>query len=68
MKKQSLCPSVSPRAAKQAWGAATANYHREPAPSGRTVVEMDTSEYERMRDALGEGWEWRGLVRIRESR
>ena len=38
------------------------------APDGRTCIEMDTSEYERMRDALGSEWEWRGDVSIREGR
>ena len=37
----------------------------EPVPAGRTRIEMDSEEYERMRDALGSDWEWRGLVRMR---
>ena len=34
---------------------------------GRTQVEMDSIEYERMRDALGADWEWRGMVQIRDG-
>jgi hypothetical protein len=33
-------------------------------PVGRTRVEMDDTEYERMRDALGSDWEWRGTMSI----
>lgn len=40
----------------------------KPAPPGRTIVEMDTVEYERMRASLGEQWEWQGLVRIADGR
>lgn len=35
-------------------------------PKGRTQIEMDDDEYERMRAALGSKWEWQGLVRIWE--
>lgn len=35
------------------------------APDGRTCIEMDNAEYERMRDALGDEWEWQGDVSMR---
>lgn len=28
------------------------------APDGRVCIEMDESEYDRMREALGSDWEW----------
>lgn len=31
---------------------------------GRARIEMDECEYQRMRDALGPDWEWRGLVTL----
>lgn len=39
-----------------------------PPAGGRIQIEMDSSEYERMREALGGDWEWHGLVRLREGR
>lgn len=38
------------------------------APDGRTCIEMDNDEYDRMRDALGPDWEWRGDVSMRFGR
>lgn len=35
------------------------------APDGRTCLEMDNAEYDRMRDALGPDWEWQGDVSVR---
>ena len=35
-----------------------------PKANERTIIEMDSTEYERMRAALGKEWEWFGLVRI----
>lgn len=35
------------------------------APDGHVCIEMDQSEYDRMRDALGPDWEWIGELSMR---
>ena len=42
-----------------------ANEARMIAPDGCVVVEMETAEYERMREALGPDWEWQSEVTLR---